>query len=235
MWFDTGTTSESEDVRVVGPTNLDSVDCRRFEAKGATEIAGDMTADVATCAGATGVGGNVSVRVFESEGATEIGGSLDADEATCAGATEVVGGTQVDDLRVKGASEFANVASDSFEVKGPVAAEYVSADEVDVHGVVSAERLEARVVTLLLESNTSTVETIVADDVIVERDEEGDEQVTLEATTIEGETVDIEYAEVEKVVGREVNIGPGSHVELVRADDLSVHSDATVERTESLE
>lgn len=234
MWFDTGTTSESEDVRVVGPTSFDSVDCRRFEAKGATEIANDLTADVATCKGATEVGGGVSVRAFESKGATEIGGPFEADEATCKGATEVIGQTQVDNLRVKGASQFGDVEADSFEAKGRVAAECVFANEIVIHGVASAVRLEAKAVSLVLSGDTSTVETIVADDVLIERSEDN-ERGDLKATTIEGDTVTIEHVEVEEVVGRDVTIGPGSHVELVRADDLSVHSDATIERTEPLD
>lgn len=234
MWFDTKTTASGDDVRVVGPTSLESVDCRRFEAKGATEVAGDVLADAVVLKGTTSVGGDVSVRRFTSKGATDVAGSLEADDATLKGTTRVVGATRADGLSAKGASQFGDVEADSFEAKGQVAADAVTGDEVAVHGVVSAERLEGTTVSLGLDGDTSAVGTIEGGDVTVERGE-GDDRGDLEATRIEGETVAVEHAAVEEVVGREVRVGPGSHVELVRADRLDVHPDATVERTEPLD
>lgn len=46
--------------------------------------------------------------------------------------------------------------------------------------------------------------------------------------------VEIEDATVEKVTGEEVRIGSGSRVGVVRAAELDVDEDATVESTEPL-
>lgn len=234
MWFDTMTGSDAEDVRVVGPTHLESVDCRTFRAKGATSVDGDVRADVASLKGTASVGGDVSVREFTSKGATDVAGGLEAEEVSLKGSACVVGSLRTDSVDAKGASRFAAVEAASFAAKGQVAVDTVTADDIAVHGVVSAERLEATTVSLVLSGDTSTVGTIVGSDVTVERGED-DQRGDLEATTIEGETVAIEHAEVEEVVGREVSVGPGSHVGLVRADEIDVHPDATVERTERLD
>jgi cytoskeletal protein CcmA (bactofilin family) len=235
MWFDTMTGSDAEDVRVVGPTHRESVDCRTFRAKGATSVDGDVRADVATLKGTASVGGDVSVREFTSKGATDVAGGLEAEEVSLKGTARVVGSLRTDALSAKGSSQFGDVAADSFAAKGQVAVDTVTADDIAVHGVVSAERLEATTVSLVLSGDTSTVGALVGSDVTVERDDQGDQRGDLEATTIEGETVAIEHAEVEEVVGREVSVGPGSHVGLVRVDELDVHPDATVERTERLD
>lgn len=234
MWFDTGTVSDGEDLRVVGPTSLESVECRRFVAKGATNVEADVTADAATLKGTASVGGDVSVRKFESKGATDVAGSLEADDVALEGTTRVVGPLRTDVLSAKGASQFGDVAADSFAAKGQVSVDAVTADGIDLHGVVSAERLEATSVSLRLGGDTSTVGTIVGSDVTVERDE-GSERGDLEATRIEGETVTVAHADVEEVTGREVFVGPGSRVGVVRADEIEVHPDATVERTEPLD
>lgn len=234
MWFDTGTTSDGEVLRVVGPTSLESVDCRRFVAKGATNVDGDVTADAVSLKGTTSVGGDISVREFASKGAIDVAGTLDADDVALKGTTRVEGSLQADALSAKGASRFSDVAADSFAAKGQVAVDTVTADEIDLHGVVSADRLEATAVSLFLGGDTSTVGTIVGGDVTVERDDEN-ERGDLQVTRIEGETVAIEHTDVEEVTGREVSVGPGTCVGVVRAEQLDVHEDATVERTESLD
>lgn len=234
MWFDTKTTASGEDVRVVGPTSLESVDCRRFVAKGATNVDGDVTADVATLKGTASVGGDVSVREFASKGATDVAGTLEADDVALEGTTRIAGSLRADALSAKGASQFGAVEAASFAAKGQVAVDTATADEIDLRGVVSAERLEATTVSLGLGGDTSTVGTIVGGDVTVERDE-GSDRGDLEATRIEGETVAVEHADVEEVTGRQVVVGPGSHVGVVRADEVDVHPDATVERTEPIE
>lgn len=238
-----GTTDTSgDDVRVVGPTNLSSVDCESFSAAGATNVEGDVTATDVSLKGTASVGGDVSAAEFVAKGATEVGGSLTADEATVKGSTSVDSVT-ADRLEAKGASEFGDVSVDSASTTGSLSvADLVADDSAEISGVASADSIRADEVRIVLADGESTVEDIVGGTVSVERETLGkgwgiDGASTdghLRAKTVEGDAVVVEHATVEKIVGEQVHLGPGARVEVVRAGELEVHEDATVERTKNL-
>jgi cytoskeletal protein CcmA (bactofilin family) len=133
------------------------------------------------------------------------------------------------------------VNAETVSAKGALAVADLVADEVDIRGVVSANRIHADEFSLEMGGGESTVEAIVGGTISVERgdskgwlDVGGDSKGRLDAGTVEGEVVTIEHTSADEVTGEKVRIGPGSHVGVVRAGELDVDEDATVERTEEL-
>lgn len=232
MWLNTSPESDSETLHVVGPTHLRSVDRRTFHAKGATKIDGDVTAESVVCKGTATIGGNVSVGQFRAEGATNVAGQFVADEASLNGTIRIEGELEANHLDSKGASRFADVDADAVLAKGTVQADTIEADEAVLRGVVDVVLIDADSVQISLSDDESTIDTIEADDITVERNEESESnEGRLEAGRVIGDVVAIEHTTAEEVVGDEVFIGPGSHVGLLRAERYEIDKGATVEAT----
>lgn len=232
---------------VAGPTRLDGVDERAFEAAGDTEVAGNVRAGRVTLAGATSVGGDLLADRFEAAGRTHVGGDVAVDDLDAAGqlhvagdlsadaidldgATRVEGRTAVDRLSADGAARLGDVDADSVDADGALAAGEVSADRVAVAGAVEADRIAADRVALTLGDADSAVGTVTGETVTVER--ESGSEGRLDVERVAGAVVDVGYTIAEVVEGGDVVVGPGSEVEVVRAVDPEVHDDATVGRVE---
>jgi cytoskeletal protein CcmA (bactofilin family) len=236
------TTNGSEDVRVVGPTNLSSVDCESFNAAGATKVDDSVAARTVSLKGTTTIGGDLKAEEFSAKGTTNVAGEVNADEIVTKGSTRVEGDLRADHLETKGSSKFEDVSAETVSAKGALAVGDLVADAVEVRTVVSADRILADDVHLVLGDSESTVEAVVGGTVAVERgDSNGwidigeSANSRLNAGTIEGEVVTVEYTTAEEVTGEKVRIGSGSHVGVVRAGKLDVDENATVERTEELD
>ena len=228
------TNSGGENVNAGGPTNRSSVDCETFSAAGVTNVDGDVDADDVSLKGVTNVGGDVTVDSFVSKGTTKITGALDADDATAKGTTAIDGDVKVTTLDVKGSARFGDVSADSFSAKGALTLADLSAEEVEIRGTVEATTVDAEELFIELGDDESTVETIDATTVTVERDRERHDG-RLKVGRVSGDTVSIEHTIADEVIGETVSLGPGAHVGVVRAEELNVDERATVERTEERE
>lgn len=226
-----GTTVESggDDVRVVGPTHLSSVDCETFSAAGATKVDGDIAARTVSFKGTTNVGGDAKATEFVAEGSTNVSGGVTADEVTAKGSTRVEGDLWSDRLDAKGSSRFETVNADAASVAGALSVADLVADAAEIRGVVDADCIEADDVQIVLGDGESTVEAIRGGTVSVKRE---NTDGRLHAERVEGEVVSLEHATVDEVTGEKVRLGPGARVGLVRAEELDVDGDATVEKTE---
>ena len=232
MIFGNAVESGGDDVRVVGPTHLSSVDSESFSAAGATKVDGDVTADTVSLKGTANVGGDVRATEFEAKGSTNVAGDVTADEMNAKGSTRVDGALRTDRLEAKGASRFEDVNADVVSAAGALSVADLEADAVEIRGVVDADRIDADEVRLAMGDGESTVDVLRGGTVSVERE---DSTGRLRAETVEGEMVSLEHATVEEVVGEKVDLGPGVRVGLVRAAELDVAADATVEQTEPLD
>ena len=235
------TNGTDEDVSVVGPTHLSSVDCESFSAAGATKVDGDVEARIVSLKGSTTVGGDLTAGEFSAKGSTNVAGSATADEISAKGSTRVDGDLRADRVEAKGSSKFGDVSAETVAATGALAVADLDADVVEVEGVASADRVRADEFSLEMGGGESTVEAIVGGTVSVERgdsvnvlDADGNSKGRLDVGTVEGEDVTLEYATADEVTGETVRIGPGSRVDVVRAEDVDVDEDATVERTEEL-
>lgn len=219
-------------MRVVGPTHLSSVDCETFTATGATKVDGDVAARTVSLKGTASVGGDVKATELTAKGSTNVAGDVTADEITAKGSTRVEGDLLTDRLDAKGASRFEDVAGDVASVAGALSVAELVADAVEIRGVVDADRIEADDVRIAMGDGESTVETIRGGTVSVGRE---NSEGRLHAERVEGEVVSLEHATVDEVTGERVSLGPGAHVGLVRAAELDVDEEATVEQTEELD
>ena len=229
MRFGTTVESGGDDVRVVGPTHLSSVDCETFSATGATKVDGDVAARTVSLRGSASVGGDAKATEFVAEGSTNVSGGVTADEVTAKGSTRVEGDLQSDRLDAKGSSRFEAVNADTASVAGALSVADLVADAAEIRGVVDADCIEADDVRIVLGDGESTVEAIRGGTVSVERE---NTDGRLHAERVEGEVVSLEHATVDEVTGEKVRLGPGARVGLVRAEKLDVDEDATVEKTE---
>lgn len=251
-----GTTATNEgDVSVVGPTHLSSVDCESFSAAGATKVDGDVKADVVslkgrtnvagdleaeevTAKGSSNVAGDLKAEEFTVKGSTNVAGSVNADETTVKGSTRIEGDLRTGRLDAKGSSNLRDVSADSVSAAGALSVADLVADAVEIQGVVDANRIRAEEIRIALGDDDSSVGTIQGKTVVVEREKMGGPGETdghLDAETVTGDEVAIEHATVEEVSGETVRLGPGAKVGVVRAGELDVDENATVERTEEFD
>lgn len=215
MIFGNAVKSGGDDLRVVGPTHLSSVDSESVSAAGATKVDGDVVAGTVSLKGTANVGGDVRATEFEAKGSTNVAGDV-----------------TVDEMNAKGASRFEDVNADVVSAAGALSVADLEADAVEVRGVVDADRIDADEVRITMGDGESTVDVLRGGTVSVERE---NSTGRLRAETVEGEAVSLEHATVEEVVGEKVDLGPGARVGLVRAAELDVDEDAMVEKTEELE
>lgn len=231
MRFGTAAESGGDDVRVVGPTHLSSVDCETFSAAGATKVDGDVAARTVSLEGTTNVGGDATATEFVAKGSTNVVGDVTAAEITAKGSTRVEGDLLTDRLDAKGSSRFEGVSADVASVAGALSVAGLAADAVEIRGVVDADRIEADDVRIAMGDGESAVDAILGGTVSVERE---NSEGRLYAERVEGEAVSLEHATVEEVTGEKVGLGPGARVGLVRAEELDVDEGASVEKTEDL-
>lgn len=230
MKFGTTVESGGDDVRVVGPTHLSSVDSETFSAAGATKVDGDVTARTVSLKGTANVGGDVKATEFAAKGSTNVAGDVTADEMRAKGSTRVDGNLQADRLDAKGSSKFGDVDADTVSAAGALSVADLAAETVEIRGVVDADLVEADEVRVAMGDGESTVESIAGGTVVVERE---NSDGRLHAQTVEGEEVYLEHATVDEVTGEKVSLGPDARVGTVRAEELEVDENATVESTES--
>lgn len=235
----TGTTATNEEnVSVVGPTHLSAVDCESFSAAGATKVDGDVTAETVSLKGTTNVAGDLKASRFSAKGSTNVAGNANADETTVKGSTRIEGDLRADHLDAKGSANLGGVSADSVSAAGALSVADLVADAVEIRGVVDANRIHADEVHVALGDGDSSVGAVQGKSVVIEREESGSLGSSggrLDAETISGEEVALEHATVEEVSGETVLLGPGAEVGVVRADELDVDENATVERTGELD
>lgn len=224
-----------ETIAVSGPTSLEAVECRRFEAAGATSVGGDVRADSVRVDGSTSVGGDLVADDLAAAGSLGVAGDLAADVATLDGSTRVDGTARIDALDAEGSAKFAALRGDSATVTGALEATEVAADDLSVRGALAVESVSADAVDLAV-TDDSTVGRLTADRVHVERVEEGgwggDDGPVLIADAVTGESVTLAHTRAGTVAGGNVTIGPGCEVGTVRAADPEIHPDASVETVE---
>lgn len=242
-------------VAVAGSATLDTVDAATFDTSGSATVDGDVRAGRVDSAGRTTVGGDFVAEQVDSSGKTRVdgdfraleldssgklsvGGALEADRVDSSGTVEVSGETRVDSLHSSGSLLLADAVIDTFDSSGSVTLGELRAGDATLSGTVEADRIDAESLDIELADDAS-VGHIVADEVRVRRaDENGglldrlikksESQLTVDE--IEAVEVDIEHTVAETVEGETVRLGPGTTVDVVRADELHVDDDASFGR-----
>lgn len=217
-------TERDDRVRVSGIATYDEVNAERLDVSGVLTVAGDTHAERATFSGATTAQGSLRAGTVEISGATEVAGDAFANEVTVSGSLSVKGTTHADVFESSGSVQLEAVRTDQFEASGAVDLATLTADVVRIRGAIEAGRVEASDIGFALVSD-SVVSHLVGDSVVVTRYRPDG---FLGAESVEGDTVALDYVDVETVVGDHVQLGPNARVDVVRASELDVADGATV-------
>jgi cytoskeletal protein CcmA (bactofilin family) len=219
--LDVGGTVESESLEVNGTVTVDGdAGVSSLEVDGAGSFGGAVSADHLEASGSLSVDGNLDGHDVESDGKAVLSGSLVANEAEFFGTVTVEGPTDVTELEVDGAGAFEDVTAASVEVDGSLDANTVNADwfEFDLTGHSTVDRIEADEVTVEREDGiTGFLRRLLR---------RGD--AVLEVDTVAGEAIRLEATRAGTVAGETVRLAEDVEVDVVYADDLRDHSDATV-------
>lgn len=228
-------------IKIAGSATLTDVDCEYFKSSGSVKVEGNLKADRAKISGSTKVKGDGFVGNLHTSGSFKIHGKTGAENIKVSGSAKFGGDvTAKGKIRVSGSSKFeGNVkakevrGSGSFKTK-----KNVTADKVILTGSFGiSDTLKADEINLRFK-NKSSVKHIRGGDVLIERGKSGlfsFSKSSLTVKTIKGENIDLEGTKAELVEGETVKIGPGSHIKKVKAKEIDIHEDATVEEKEKRE
>ena len=226
--------AEKAEVSVTGSTTLPAVDAHTFSAAGSTTVDEDVDATDVDASGSLEVGGSVRTERFEVSGSTRVRGDLDGARGTASGSIDVAGATTVDHLETSGSATLSRLEGGTVESSGTLTAETIEVEAVEASGVVEADRVEAGEFSLDAQGDSS-VETLVADEVRVERSGGllglnilSGSDGHLDAGEIRGEQVAIEATTADRVVGDGVRIGPDCEIGTLEAERAEVADGATV-------
>lgn len=194
--------------------------CKSMDISGAGKVLGDVVCD-----------GNV-----DCSGSTKIAGGLEAGSLDCSGAFTVEGYCAVrGKVDTSGAAKFLSAlradavdSSGAFHCSGDVSAErFVSDGLCNIEGLLNAETVE------LTLASDSRIADIGGGRITVRSEHRWHlfkgRNGCLQANSIEGDTVELEYTEADVVRGKTVSIGPGCTVRRVEyAEDLRTAPDAVI-------
>jgi cytoskeletal protein CcmA (bactofilin family) len=204
--------------------------------RGEGTIVNDIEGSVFKTYGTSEMNGNVkadSMRVF---GEAEIQGSLSSKKCLVMGTMSVKGKAEIDECKVRGmmdAGSFLN--GENADIKGSIAVDgdvefetFHSTGSFEIKGLLNADSI-----TVKLRNCRSSAEEIGGGKITIKRrilripfvNDEG----TLAAKVIEGDSIYLENTEAQIVRGNAVKIGPGCKISQVEyADSLSQDPDSTV-------
>ncbi|MEK8131468.1 polymer-forming cytoskeletal protein [Paenibacillus filicis] len=204
-----------KDIKIVGDAQFQgSVDCMSFRCTGTARVSGDlkstsfglsgnldMDGDLdtgkATVNGRLEVGGNVKAQEIKSNGETTIRGHVAGEQIQMEGTFHIKGRCEAETLGIKG----------MFRIGGLVTADLV---HIGMHSRCTAheiggERIEVR------RAEGTMLKKLIGSFFLPADFYEG----TLDAETIEGDDVYVEYTNAKVVRGKHVTLGPGCRIQQV--------------------
>ncbi len=211
-----GTKLSDESIKIVGSgvVSGNPVKTVEFKSAGSARVQGPLEAEVARVAGSCNFEGDVHVEEFRSAGSSRIAGNLKAEEVETSGSLQVEGVIEAQELSSSG----------SLQVKGRVEAEeFRSSGMVRIEGGLKAQQVQIDL------GGSSKIPTIEAQEIQVKATGgffrvRGD----LTAERIEGQEIELEATTAALVKGKEVRIGPHCRIDVVEAQELTVHQSSEV-------
>ncbi|WP_435360734.1 hypothetical protein [Haloarchaeobius sp. DFWS5] len=214
---------------VTSPSQFPTVDCHRFEANAPVAVDHAFDAHHAEVNGPLSVDGPMNVHHCDCNGPLGVMGPLNVHHLDVDGSVGVEGPTSCHELDLDGAGQFADLHAETISVSGALEATDCSAETVSLDGALDCDQLDASHITLRL-SGESAVRRIDADELTVTRRQPDG---FLVADTITADHLSLEHTEVTTVEGDHVTIGPGCHVQLLRASEYEIDDAATVDEKEA--
>lgn len=211
-----GTKLSDESIKIVGSgvVSGNPVKTVEFKSAGSARVQGPLEAEVARVAGSCNFEGDVHVKEFRCAGSSRIAGNLKAEEVETSGSLQVEGVIEAQELSSSG----------SLQVKGRVEAEeFRSSGMVRIEGGLKAQEVQIDL------GGSSNIPTIDAQEIQVKATAgffrvRGD----LTADRIEGQEIELEATTAALVKGQEVRIGPHCRIDVVEAQELTVHQSSEV-------
>jgi cytoskeletal protein CcmA (bactofilin family) len=228
-----GTRLSEESIKIVGSGSVSGnpVKTVAFQSAGSARVQGPLVAETARVAGSCLFEGDVTVEDFRSAGSHRIAGSLKAESVEASGSLEVVGTIEAEEisssgsLHAQGSVRAERIRSGGrFHVEGGVVTEqFRSGGAVRIDGGLKAEDIDIDL------GGSSKIPTIEGEVILVKATGgffrvRGD----LIADRIEGETIELEATTADLVKGQDVTIGPHCRIDVVEAQNLTVHQSSEV-------
>ncbi|MFE4710021.1 MULTISPECIES: hypothetical protein [unclassified Paenibacillus] len=202
-------------VRLDGVATVNgSVEARIFKGNGHVHMKGDLRAEELECNGNMNVKGSLKIGTLKAEGMVRIGGSLRGESCVLNGVISTKADCELEELTGEGA----------FTVNGLLSAGHV---DFVLHGPGKAN--EIGVESLVIRQNNQGTWNRLLGGMFPKLKPE------LNAGTIEGDFIDLEYTNADVIRGNIVIIGEGCTVGAVEyRSQLTVHPGARVGREEKI-
>lgn len=251
---------DTDRVDVSGPSRLESVDAETFDASGhttvtgdvhaarvdvsgATEIDGELRANRVSASGTTTVNGQATIETLNTSGSVAFESEVTAATIDASGRFSVTGNVSVEDFDASGSTRLGAVMAENVEVSGDTRAEEMTVGRLTASGAIDIDDLDAETVSVNLGSSTARITHLDAESVTVARRDsasgvfgvllrQGDGRLTVE--TLVAKEVDLVETTVAELTAETAIIGPGCHIEQLRADEWEIDSEATVEQKEQV-
>lgn len=233
---------KSKTVSLSGASRSKDVNCVYFKSSGSTKITGYLKAEEAKISGATKVEGDAVIGELNCGGSFKVEGKTEAGVLNLSGASKFEGNVTAKQIKSRGASKFeSHVEVDEFNSTGALKIENdVNAKTFSASGAFKIEGTLTGHEIMLNPGGDSAVKHIKGGDILVEGGGKGGglfsmfKKGGLSAETITGDNIYLENTRVKKVEGKDVKIGPGCSVGLVRAKNMKIHGSASVDKKENL-
>jgi cytoskeletal protein CcmA (bactofilin family) len=200
--------------------------CAEFICRGSGRAMGQMMAENVRVAGQANFHDDVQAKNVRIFGQTEFLRNVQADDFGIWGQAEVQGNVQAERVRIKG----------RLTVQGDVEAERFEAiGAFEVNGLLNAGTIQISVKSF----GPSKVKEIGGDEIIVKR-RKGligllHSRGILNAETIEGDEIYLEFTKAKTVRGTNVRLGPGCDIETVEyKTHYHAHEDSVVQKYEKV-
>lgn len=229
--------SDKIDMRISGSSTMPGGDYGKVSISGSGKVQGNLRADSIRCSGSARVQGNVTTEDLSCSGSCALHGDVYAKEVGISGALKVEGTLTGEKIEVSGAIKTERMLRcQKLNVAGGLSVgEDVEAEEanlaggIKIAGLLNAERIE------LKSSPSSRIKDIGCSSLKV-RKEKGSllkrmlsTDYALEADSIEGDQVDLEYTRADVIRGRDLYIGQGCKVRRAEYTGTCRAEEGTVE------
>lgn len=201
---------------------VDTLDCLNLTSRGTSKVSGNTTAKTISVFGEGIFAGSVEAEKLKVSGSCRIERDAEIKTSVVHGEMEIGGRLSVEKAEIKG----------SLTVKEDVEAEiFVSKGQFQVGGLLNAEEIE-----IALKRTNSRAGEIGGKKITVHMQDWFPgmflkKQHLLQADTIEGDQIYLEYTKAGTVRGKNIEIGPGCKISLVEyTGTLNISKEAVVEK-----
>jgi cytoskeletal protein CcmA (bactofilin family) len=219
-----------ERVKISGDgTAYGNIEAKQFKTSGRSKVKGDVKSDTFTVSGSSEIEGKLQADTIKISGSVEVGGGVEFHALNVQGTLSVdgpVAGTNIDlwgMLNVNGDCEAEVLnARGSFEVSGLLNAGVI---DVKLYGACRAKEIGGETIRIVRSGFGFKLKSWFFSLFL-------GTHAGLEAETIEGDDIRLEYTKAKVVRGKKVSIGPGCEIDLVEYNE-SLELDDSVQLGDS--